>query len=196
MAIPDGFEEAYDGLVELVGRVADGRIREEVLGEELDTWRRDDCRGAATLAEAATSALRYELASRGMSEGPDSVSEETRALGRVLAALGPPGAPGEQEIVEVVLPEEFRRRVPNACGFRMGELQIIFEPTEESLGAVHFSVSHPTRYPTWEELLRARAAPGGPPPHLWAWLPKPGTDAGMNPYTLHLHLFPPEGLVG
>ncbi len=197
MAIPHGFEQAYDGLAGLVGRVAEGRIRDEILGEELDAWRRDDCRGAATLAEAATFALRYELASRGMSEGPDSVSEETRALGRLMAALAHPGAPREQEeLAEVALPEEFRRMVPNARGFRMGELQIIFEPTEESLGAVHFSVSHPTRYPTWEELLRARAAPGGPPPHLWAWLPKPGTDPGTNPYTLHLYLFPPEGLVG
>lgn len=196
MAVPDGFEEAYDGLVELIGRVADGRISDEVLGEKSDAWRRDDCRGAATLAQAATSALRYELASRGASEGPDSVSEDLRALGRVLTALEGARAVGEQEIVEVALPEEFRRSVPNARGFTMGELQIVFEPTEERLGAVHFSVSHPSRYPTWEELLRARHAPGGPPPHLWAWLPKPGTDPGMNRYTLHLYLFPPEGFVG
>ncbi|QIN81128.1 hypothetical protein GBA65_22100 (plasmid) [Rubrobacter marinus] len=196
MAIPDGFEQAYDGLVGLVGRVAAGRIREEVLREEADAWRREDCRGAASLAEAATGALRYELASRGAREGPDSVSEEMRALGRILAALGPPKTAGEHQIAEVALAEEFRRNNPNARGFRMGELGILFEPTNDREGAVHFSVSHPSRYPTWEELLRARHAPGGPPPHLWAWLPKPGTEPGMNPNTLHLHLFPPEGLVG
>ncbi len=34
MAVPDRLEEAYDGLVGLVGRIAAGRLREEVLGEE------------------------------------------------------------------------------------------------------------------------------------------------------------------
>lgn len=120
-----------------------------------------------------------------------------RALGRVRAVLDPPPASGiREEIVEVALPEQLKRNAPGARGFRMGELQIIFEPTGDRLGAVHFSVSHPTRYPTWDELLRARAAPGGSPPHLWAWLPKPGTEQGLNPYTLHLYLFPPEGFVG
>ncbi len=198
MAIPRDFEEAYDGLVVLARRVAAGKVREEVLGEEVDTWKREDCRGAAPLAEAAVAALRYELAERTLREGQEAeVSEETRALGRVLAALEPPEPEPEQEIVEVALAEEFRRKVPNARGFRMGELRIIFEPTDDRRGGVHFSVSHPNRRPTWEELLSARArVPGGPPPHLWVWLPKPGTEPVTNPFTLHLHLFPPEGLVG
>lgn len=197
MTIPEGFEEAHDGLIGLVRRVASCEVRGEALGEEVDAWRREDCRGAATLAEAAFSTLRYELADRNLRKDQEAgTSEEMRALNRVRAAFESPGGQPTQEIVEVALPEQFRRKVPNARGFRMGELQIVFEPTNERLGGAHFSVSHPTRRPTWEELLRARAAPGGPPPHLWAWLPKPGTDPGMNPNTVHLYLFPPEGLVG
>ncbi len=196
MAIPDGFEQAYDGLVGLVGRITAGRVREGVLAEEVDAWRREDCRGRAPLAEAASAVLRYELERRGSKEGPASVSKEMRALGRVRSVLERTGPEGEREIVEVELAEDFMRENPNARGFRMGELKIVFQPTEKRLGVVHFTVSHPFRYPTWEELLRARGALGGQPPHLWAWLPKPGTEPGIDPYTLHLYFVPPEGLVG
>lgn len=197
MAIPRDFEEAYDGLVVLVSRVAAGKVREEVLGEEVDVWRREDCRGAPTLVNGALHALRYELAKRDLRENRASASEETRALGLVQAVLEPPGATGDrEEIVEVAPPEELGRKLPNARVFRMGRLKIIFEPTTKALGVVHLSVSHPTRNPTWEELLRARTAVDGPPPHLWAWLPKPGTGAGMDPYTRHLYFVPPEEFVG
>ena len=194
MVILEGLEEAHDALIGLVRRVASGDVRDEVLGEEVDAWRRENCRGRATLAEAASSATRYALESRGLREGPASVSKELRALGSVRSVLERPA--GEQEeIVEVGLAEDFVRENPKARGFRMGELKIIFRPTTKRDGVVHFSVSHPFRYPTWEELLRARKAPGGPP-HLWAWLPKPGTEPGIDPYTLHLYFVPPEGFVG
>ena len=195
MTIPEGFEKAHDGLIGLVRRVASGDVRDEVLGEEVEAWRRGGCRGRATLAEAASSATRYGLELRGLREGPASVSKELRALGSVRSVLERPA--GEQEeIVEVELAEDFVREHPKARGFRMGELKIVFRPTTKRDGVVHFSVSHPFRYPTWEELLRARTAPGGPPPHLWAWLPKPGTEPGIDPYTLHLYFVPPEGFVG
>lgn len=192
-----GTIRAASGVAVLVRRVAAGKVRDEVLVEEADAWRREDCRGAATLAEAATAALRYELADRTLREGEEAgAPEEMGALGRVLEALGPPASKGDEEIAEVALPERFRSKSPDARGFVMGEPQIIFEPTADRLGGVHFSVSHPNRYPTWEEVLRARTAPGGPPPHLYAWLPKPGTEPASSRYTLHLYLFPPEGFVG
>jgi hypothetical protein len=97
--------------------------------------------------------------------------------------------------VEVALPEELRRRMPNARGFRMGELQILFEPVQGPPHA-HLSVSHPSRHPTWEEILRARTAPGGPSPNLWAWVPKPEQEGKMNPRTIHLYVLPPEDLLG
>lgn len=196
MAIPGDFEEAYDGLVVLVRRVAAGKVGEEVLAEEVDAWRREDCRGAGALANGALHALRYELVKRALSEDSVAASEETRALGRVLAVVEPPGAQGDRsEIVEVALPEDLRRKMPKSRKFRMGKLKIIFEPTTKELGLVHLTVSHPTRYPTWEELLRARTTVGTPP-NLWAWLPKPGREPGLDPHTIHVYFVPPEGFVG
>lgn len=133
-----------------MGQIAAGRSHAEALGEEVGAWRREDCRGRATLAEAASSATRYELELRGLKDGPATVPEEMRALGRVRFVLE--RTTGEEEIVEVELAEDFMREHPKARGFRMGELKIGFEPTTKRDGVVHFLVSHPFRYPTWEEL--------------------------------------------
>lgn len=197
--IPRDFEGAYEGLVGLVGRISAGEAGEAAVREEVDRWRREDCRGAAALTKAATSTLRYELASRGLEEGPEAVSGETRALGRVETILNPPEAETEgsrAEIVEVALPERFRQANPRARGYRMGPLQIIFEPTEGPPHG-HLSVSHPDRYPTWEEIRRATQAPGGAPPNLWALVPKAGQEGtGLNRFTVHLYILPPEELLG
>lgn len=85
--------------------------------------------------------------------------------------------------------------MPRGRGFRMGELQIIFEPTEGPPHG-HLSVSHPRRYPTFEELSRAARAPDGPPPNLWAWVPGPEQARGMQPNMVHLYVLPPEELLG
>lgn len=197
MIVPQDFEAAYRGLVELVGRVSRAETPQEILGEEVDEWRRADCRGAATLAEAAIRALQYELASRGFEEGAETAGEDLVALGRIEALLQPPPSTGDEapRIVEVALPEQLRERMPNGRGFRMGEIQIIFEPTEGPPHG-HLSISHPTRYPTYEELSRAALAPGGPPPNLWMWLPKPEQAQRMHPNTVHLYVLPPEELLG
>lgn len=199
------FGRAYDGVVELVGRISAGEVRDEVLGEEIDAWRREDCRGASTLAEAATLALKYELANTGsgaLAEGNEDLVERMRArlraVSRVESSLRPPGSgPSDSgldaEIYPVALPEEMRSARPDAQGFVMGPLQIIFEPHQGPPHA-HISVSHASRYPTWEEIQRAVTAPGGPAPNLWAWLPNPEQDSGS--YTVNLYLLPPEELLG
>ncbi len=61
----------------------------------------------------------------------------------------------------------------------------------------HLSFSHPERYPTWQELLRARRdALGEDAPGLWASLPAPGAE----PPGFLVHLFetppPPRDAAG
>lgn len=183
-------------------RVRSGEVVDETLGEAVDAWTREDCRGAVALAEAAALAMSYEIASAGLS-GPGEDAETDlrstyRALERVRGALRPVGACPEDSgvgaaIVEVALPEELRRRMPKGRGFVMGPLRIIFEPHEGPPHG-HISVSHPSRYPTWEEIRLAVAAPGGEQPNLWAWVPKPERDSVS--YTIHLYVLPPKEFLG
>ena len=196
-AVPEDFTCAYGGLVELVREVSGAEIPSDLLDEKVDEWKHADCRGAATLADAAIKALQYELASRGVKEGAAVVSEDLRSLHLIESVLEPAPSKGEEApgITEVALPEQLRETMPNGRGFRMGELQIIFEPTEGPPHG-HLSVSHPTRYPTYEELSHAALAPGGPPPNLWMWLPKPEKAKRMHPNTVHLYVLPPEELLG
>lgn len=81
---PEAFEDAYAALVELVDRAASAAVKPENLGQEVDRWRAESCRGAMALARAATNALRYELASRGLAEGnaegKTGVADKLRSL--------------------------------------------------------------------------------------------------------------------
>lgn len=204
--IPADFEHAYVSLVQLVGSISRNEVLQELLPETVDQWRAGDCRGSATLAWAAMRALRYELASKGIREGAERISGDLQSLSHVEVVLE--GAlPTENqepyfssaneaaEIAEVALPEQLRDAMPNGRGFRMGELQIIFEPTHGPPHG-HMSVSHPRRYPTYEELARAARAPGGKQPNLWMWLPKPEEAQRLQPNTVHLYVMPPEELLG
>jgi hypothetical protein len=199
--IPEDFEAAYRGLDELVESIGSGEVSEDLIPEKADEYRRTHCRGSSTLAGAALRALSYELSSRGLQEGVASYPQELQALALVEAALEPAPATHQAgnetaEIVEAALPEQLREVLPNGRGFVMGELQMIFEPTPGNPPYAHMSVSHPRRYPTYEELRRAARAPGGPAPNLWMWLPKPEEEKSRQPNTVHLYVVPPEGLVG
>lgn len=191
-AVPRDLEQACRGLRVLVGRIARGGIGEEVLREEVDRWKREDCKGAAALRKAANFSLRYELASEGLRSG-GGVPDELRALGRVEEILEPPeGGDLDGEVpVEVALSEDLRRRLPGAHGFRMGELQIILERGSEGLV---ISVSHPNRNPTWDELRRASLAAGPGVPALWALMQSPGSPprAGGTRGTVYLRENPPR----
>ncbi len=192
--VPRRFERAYEALEDLVDRVSAGEVREEVLGEEVDGWRRDGCGGGQTLAKAAVLAYTDELSRTGLA-GDNEAIGLMPALRTVDAVLDPPydEVDASPEPVEVALPKALRRRMPQGRGFVMGELQIIFEPAE---GGAHLSVSHPRRYPTWEEIRRASTAPGGPPPNLWVWVPKAGDAPGIQRYVVHLYVVPSEELFG
>lgn len=204
--IPEDFGHAYVTLVQLVGSISRNEVSQEIFAETVDQWRAGDCRGSATLAGAALRALRYELASKGVKEGPEAVSEHLPALSQVEGMLeGSPATRTREsgfsstneaaKIVEVALPEQLRDAMPNGRGFRMGELQIIFEPTQGPPHG-HMSVSHPRRYPTYEELYRAARAPGGKQPNLWMWIPKPEEAQKLHSNTVHLYVMPPEELLG
>lgn len=198
MKVPEDFATAYGGLVELVRRVSAGEVGDEGIGEEVDRWRRGSCRGAGTLARSTMLALRYELASRGLREGPAGMIDEVRSLSRVEAAAKPPEASvegSEARIVEAAVPEQMRRAKPGIRGFRMGPLQIYFEKIEGPPFA-HLSVSHPSRHPTFEELMRIRSALGENPPTLWARLPKPEQVSGAARYVVNLYVRPPNELLG
>ena len=202
MAIPRDLDDAYEALVELVGRISRAEVAPETLGETVDEWRAADCRGAATLAGAAIRTLQYELATLGLSGGMEESVADLKSLKQVQTILEEPERTGadaeaneQAEIVEVALPEDLWTTMQNGRGFRIGELQVIFEPSEGPPHG-HLSVSHPYRYPTFDELLRAAQAPGGPPPNLWAWVPKPAQHENMQPNIVHLYVLPPEGLLG
>lgn len=161
-AVPEDFAHAYGELVELVSQILRAEVpkgpkevSQEVLGEKVDEWKHGDCRGAVTLAEAAIKALQYELASRGFREGAEVVSEDLVALGRIESVLEPTPLTGDEaaQIVEVTLPEQLRNARPKARGFRMGELQIIFELFEGPLTGTSL-------FPTRAAILPTRSCRG------------------------------------
>ncbi len=203
--VPGDFAHAYAELVALMNQISYAEVpREvspEVLEEKVDQWKHADCRGATTLAEAAIKALQYELASRGLKEGAGAVQEDLRALSHIESVLARPVS-GEREalgpeIVEVVLRNAYRKDHPRARGFKMGEFQIIFEPGEAGGPPhAHLSISHPSRYLTFEEILQAASAPGVAPPNLWALVPESGQQHSIFEKTVHLYVRPPEGLIG
>ena len=180
MTISEDFHTAYAGLLELVEEISTGKFPPNVLGEHVYEWRRKNCRDAETLAQGALKTLRYELVKTAMEHGKEAIGEDLGSLGRIEAVLTPPDEGGEAQITVAALPEKLRQIKPEARGFRMGEIQILFEPSEGPPYG-HISVSHPSRYPTFSELLRAVHAPGGPPPNLWAWVPKAEDAQNMTP---------------
>ncbi len=60
----------------------------------------------------------------------------------------------------------------------------------------HLSISHPSRYPTFEEIWRAARAPGETHPNLWALVPMPADQPLTARKTVNLYVLPPENLLG
>ena len=173
---------AYEGLCALVSEAAlttEQHAASARGGEggkiKVREWYEETCRGNPKLAGAARLALEYELASSGDDE--ESALLKLRTLnGLWHAAFEGPGEAASDEPVEVRLPERTRRRTPGARGFRMGELSIMAE--EESTGW-HLSVSHPSRYPSLDEMFRSWRATGTDATEgLWCFAGRPGTVQG------------------
>ena len=201
MAIGKDFPVAYNGLLRLVGRISGEEVKHEALEEEVVRWFREDCQSGVFLRDAALFALRHELANRSRDMLAGDESEETLERARAyVEALGTvhrsAGSRVEENLspVELTLPEEHRKAHPRGRAFEMGDLRIFFE-TFDGPPAAYLSISHSSRYPTWEELQRAADAPGGVRPNLWALLPKSSPEGGIS-RIIELYAFPPDELIG
>ncbi len=156
MRVPGGFPEAFAGLEELVGGISSGEVRGDALGREAGRWLREDAGGSLTLCKAAIFAMRHEAAARDMDGDAEGASAALRALDAVDRAIDPPeeaDAPAPKMPVPARVPEELRKRAPGVRGFRLGRVEILAEPKPTGW---RLSVSHPERWPTWEELMLAR----------------------------------------
>ncbi len=156
MRVPRDFPEAYAGLEELVSRISSGEVRGEAIGREAGRWLREDANGSLTLCKAAIFAMRHEAATRGMDGDAEGARATLRTLDAVDRAIDPPEDPHKlapKMPVPARMPEELKKQVPNARGFRLGRVEIVVEPKPTGW---RLSVSHPERWPTWEELMLAR----------------------------------------
>lgn len=189
VGVPASFVDAFAGLEQLVGRMVGNKVGDEALVGQVGAWARQDCGGSATLCKAAVLAMRYQLGTKSL-QGPDEgVASSVRALERVSRVVEPPertdGAPAAA--VRVKLPEALRRSMPGAQGFLMDRAQILAAAGPDGW---HLSFSHPERYPTWRELLRARRdVLGEAAPELWVRVPAPGSEPPG--FLVHLFETPP-----
>ncbi len=181
----DRLQEALDGLSALVDRVTQDDYSDEELRAEILRWESEDAEGRGGLAELAIHALGYQLAEQGMSSGSiEEVAGEMLALQRLKAALFPSE---ELHPVEVDPAPAYREQFPQARAFRIREVQIIAMP---EAGGWHVSVSHPERYPTWEE-LRAAAGVASGVSTMWVYMPLAGGPGPIASNVVHLFETPP-----
>jgi len=89
--------------------------------------------------------------------------------------------------VEVDPAPAFKERFPDARAYRIREVQIIVEPEGESW---HVSVSHPERFPTWEELRTAAGLATGTDA-MWVYMPLSGGASPVESNVVHLYEVPP-----
>lgn len=100
---------------------------------------------------------------------------------------GPNGAPA-------VPPRPIRlpSPMPHADAYSFGECRVIVAQEPNALGRMHWhlSVSHPSRYPTWDELRDARYT--FVPPHITMVmvLPPPSQYVNTHPNCMQLHEVP------
>jgi hypothetical protein len=181
----DQLQEALDGLTALVDRVTQGDYSDdEELRAEMLRWEEEDARGSGGLGELAISALEYQLAEQGVRGSMEEAAVEMRALQRLKAALFPAEEPRP---VEVAPAPAYRERFPTARAFRIGSVQIL---AAEEAGGWHVSVSHPERFPTWEE-LRAAAGVASGVSAMWVYVPLDGEPGAIASNVIHLFETPP-----
>lgn len=184
----DRLQGAVEGLDSLVGRTIGGDYSDTELREEVLRWEREDAGNSGKLAEIAISLLELQLAERGASSGYSADSEETerlRALQRLKGALMP--EPEDMLPREAPLNPAYQQQVPQARGFRVGVAQGIITPEEHGW---HISVSHPDRFPTWDELRAASSLVQGAPA-MWARVPVEEEVGRIASNVVHLFERPP-----
>jgi hypothetical protein len=181
----DRLQGALDGLTALVDRVAQGDYSNEELREEMLRWESTDAEGRGGLAELAIHALEYQLAEQGLRSGSmENVTDEMLALQRLKTALFPTE---ELRPVEVDPGPWYREHLPGARTFRIAGVQITASP---EAGGWHVSVSHPDRYPTWEELRAAAGVVSGVQT-MWIYMPLAGGPGPIASNVIHMFETPP-----
>ena len=178
---------AFGALSDLVEETASagGAPGAGELRRRMERWYAGACQSNPKLAEASRLALEYELGREGLLGDEARAAASLGALSALWDARSGPVAAEESGVpVEVEVAEEIKRAHPKRRYFRLRDLSIITEPEESGW---HASVSHPSRYPTVEELFASWAATGKAPGHLWA----PAAVEGSGPYAAGrlVHLF-------
>ncbi|CAN5585134.1 hypothetical protein BH24ACT22_BH24ACT22_15800 [soil metagenome] len=85
--IPEDFEGAYEGLLELAQRVSYVGASEEAVRKQVDDWRIQKCRGSRSLAKAAISALRHQIDARISEETWNKADSESAAIKEFIGSL-------------------------------------------------------------------------------------------------------------
>lgn len=79
---------------------------------------------------------------------------------------------------------EIRSPIPNSRAYRLGECAVI---VDRAGGRRHLSISHPTRYPTWDEIKAARYALIPDEATMAMLLPPRSEYVNLHPNCFHLH---------
>lgn len=185
MRVPTDFPLAFAGLEQLVERLLSGEG--DGIGRESGRWMREDGLGSLALCKAAIFAMRHDAASGGLRENAGESLTAVSALDRVERAIDPgkeQGSPSPEKPRPARVPEALKERSPAARVFRLGKAQILAEP--DPARGWHLSVSHPDRFPTIEELMRARGVTGETDATFAALLPPADAPADGRGFVVHL----------
>ena len=85
--IPEDFEGAYEGLLELAKGVSYSGASEVTIRKQVDSWRRQKCQASWALAKAAISALRYEINSKTLKETWNKADSESAVIKEFIEEL-------------------------------------------------------------------------------------------------------------
>ena len=87
-----------------------------------------------------------------------------------------------------------RKMSPEAKRYRKGAIVVIYSPNEpmddpnfiNGTNGEHLSISHPHRYPTWQEIKDARYHFMSPDNHVYMILPPKDQYVNVHPNCFHL----------
>ncbi|CAA9450582.1 MAG: hypothetical protein AVDCRST_MAG01-01-4519 [uncultured Rubrobacteraceae bacterium] len=185
MRAPEHFAYAFSGLEVLLADFGAGGIPEEDLRREALRWMREDARGSLAMCKAAIFAMRHEAASGGLAADAEAATAVVRALGVVERAVDPPENPHSPLVpTPARAPEALKRRAPDARVFRLGKAQILAEPG--GAAGWHISVSHPERFPYFEELMAACGVTGDADKRFAALIPATTASSEGHGFLVHL----------
>lgn len=79
------------------------------------------------------------------------------------------------------------RLEPGTKAYKMGKLRILVSPPIPGIQGWHMSISHPDRYPTWDEIAKARYELCPLDIEMVMYLPPPTEYVNVHNYCFHLH---------